>query len=133
MIKIFYKKAKFAKTCKCHLINRHFCARNLVSKKVRNSNSEQVPSSNGEVVPSSNGQDATPNEPAKVKLDGLFMFYVDNELTFIPEIKEDMEFPANKVLLSGEDGSGLDVDARNWYEHYFDQLTCGPLSRYGGL
>ena len=70
---------------------------------------------------------------AKVKLDGLFMIYVDNELTFIPEIKEDMEFPANKVLMSGEDGSGLDVDARNWYENYFDQLKCGPLSRYGSL
>ena len=125
MIKIFYKKAKFAKTCKCHLINRHFCARNLVSKKVRNSNSEQVPSSNGD--------DATPNEPAKVKLDGLFMFYDDNELTFIPEIRADMEFPANKVLLNGEDGSGLDADARNWYEHYFDLMKCGPVSRYGGL
>ena len=96
-------------------------------------NGEQAPNSNSKEVPSSNGEDATPNEPAKVKLDGLFMFYDDNELTFIPEIKEDMEFPANKVLMSGEDGSGLDADARNWYEHYFNLMTCGPLSRYGGL
>ena len=70
---------------------------------------------------------------AKAKLDGLFMIYVDNELTFIPEIKEDMEFPANKVLMSGANGSRLDVDARDWYEHHFNQFLCGPVSRYGGL
>ena len=70
---------------------------------------------------------------AKVKLDGLFMIYVDNELTFIPEIRKDMEFPTNKVLLNGEDGSRLDVNARNWYEHYFNQFLCGPVSRFGGL
>ena len=69
----------------------------------------------------------------KVKFDGLFMIYVDNQLTFIPEIRKDMEYPANKVLMSGEDGSGLDVDARDWYEHYFDQLKFGPVSRYGGF
>ena len=46
--------------------------------------------------------------------------------------KEDMEFPADKVLMIREDGTRLDVHIRNLYEHFVDHMK-DSVSRYDDL
>ena len=58
-------------------------------------------------VQTSSGEDVTPNEPAKVKLNGLFIFYVDNEFYHMSVRYEDIEYIADKVFMDKKDGLRL--------------------------
>ena len=69
-------------------------------------------------VHSSNEEDVVPNEPAIVKLDGMFMFYAETFPTkpFMTPTHTDMEVVANNVFMTREDCTKLVVQTINFYE-----------------
>ena len=69
----------------------------------------------------------------QVEIDGLFIFYADNEAKHMIPRRWDMKFPPEKLFMHCKSGKRLDDLCRTMYEDKFDWTTRDGLQRYDGL